>query len=45
MWAVVLGTEPRPVLGDSPSDGPIGKVARLYNSAGGTYELDGSTLR
>ena len=45
MWSVVLGTEPRPVLGDSPSDAEIGKVARLFNSAGGTYELDGSTLR
>ena len=45
MWAVVLGTEPRPVLGDSPSDAEIGKVARLYNSAAGTYELDGSSLR
>lgn len=45
MWAMVLGTNPRPLLGDSPSDAAIGKVARLYNSAGGTYELDGSTLR
>ncbi len=44
-WEFVLGTEPRPVLGDSLSDAEIGKVARLYNSAAGTYELDRSTLR
>ena len=43
-WQFVLGTEPRPLLDDSPSDADIGAVARLYNSAAGTYELDGSTL-
>ena len=44
-WAFVRGTEPRPLLDDSRSDADIGRVARLYNSAAGTYELDGSTLR
>lgn len=44
-WNFVLGTEPRPLLDDSPSDAEIGAVARLYNSAAGTYELDGSMLR
>ncbi len=39
MWAFVTGTEPRPV------DATIGEAARQYISAGGTYELDGSTLR
>ena len=43
-WQFVLGTEPRPLLDDSPSDADIGAVARLYNSAAGTYELNGSTL-
>ncbi len=45
MWALVLGTESRPVPDGSPSDAEIAKAARLYNSAGGTYELIGSTLR
>ncbi len=45
MWALVLGTEPRPVPDGSPSDTEMAKAARLYNSAGGTYELDGSALR
>ena len=44
-WNFVLGTEPRPLLDDSPTDADIGAVARLYNSAAGTYELDGSELR
>ena len=44
MWALVLGTEPRPLLDDARSDAEIGAVARPYNSAAGTYELDGSTL-
>ncbi len=44
-WEFVLGTEPRLLLDDSRSDADIGGVARLYNSAAGTYELDGSTLR
>ena len=39
MWAFVTGTEPRPV------DADIGRAAQRYISAGGTYELDGSTLR
>ncbi len=43
--ALVLGTESRPVPDGSPSDAEIAKAARLYNSAGGTYELDGSALR
>ncbi len=44
-WTFVRGTETRPLLDDSPSDADIGRVARLYYSAAGTYELDGPTLR
>ena len=44
-WNFVLGTKPRELVDDSPSDEAIGAAARLYNSAAGIYELDGSTLR
>ena len=39
------GTEPRPLLGDNPSDEELGAAARRYTSAAGTYERGGSTLR
>lgn len=47
MWAFDNATEPRPLLSQNPqnsSDAEIGRVARQYQSTGGTYQLDGNTI-
>ncbi len=44
-WAFERGNEPRPLLGEYPSDEELGAAARRYTSASGTYERDGSVLR
>ena len=44
MWSFLTGTEPRPFLGQSPTDAELIAVWQQYNTAAGTYELKDRTL-
>jgi len=44
MCSFLTGSEPRPFLGDSPSDTEVIAVWQQYNTAAGTYELTDNVL-